>query len=212
MPSWNANVKVYRKYLEQIVKMYRSREDLSAYLELILTITAAIVFILFAIRPTFITIAKLYKEKGEKENIIKVLEQKRQNLQTAQENFNKYQQEINLLNNEVMPGKPKPDEIIIQIEGLSIQNNILILNHKIDEVPLVAQTTETSSEGQMQNFEINLMITGEYDQIYEFLKDLENFRRPFSFNLVSLQLSSDEDRGFLGGIMANLGLVAHYYE
>lgn len=210
MPSWNTNAKVYRKYLESIVEMYKSRQDLKAYLELILTAVAAIIFVVFAIRPTFVTIAKLYKEKGEKEKVIKTMEQKRQNLQKAESNFNSYQQQINLLD-KVMPKTPKPNELVAQIEGISYRAGILILSHEINEVALV-KTTEPAPEGTPQSFEINLTITGEYSQVYQFINDLENFRRPFNFKLVSLRLSEDASDEIFNDIIANLSLEAYYYE
>jgi len=210
MPNWKTNSKVYRKYLERIVEMYKSRQDLKAYLELILTAIAAIVFVLFAIRPTFLTIAKLYKEKGEKENIIKTLEQKRKNLQTAENNFNNYQSQIELLE-ETLPTEAKPNEIITQIEALSTQANVLILSHKTNQVQLT-KSAEVPEQGITKEFSIDLMATGSYEQVYQFVQSLENFRRPFSFGLVSLQISDDDSDEIFGDIIANLSIRAYYYE
>jgi len=210
MPSWDANSKVYRKYLERIVEMYKTRQDLKAYLELILTMVSAIIFVVFAIRPTFLTIAKLYKEKGEKETIIKTLELKRQNLQTAEANYNQHLSEINLLS-EVMPAQPKPDELLTQIEGLATQSSIMIISQTINEVSLTNQAQDPEAS-LPKSYAINLMATGSYEQIYQFTKNLENFRRPLGFNSVLMQISDGDNDEFFGDIISNYTLEVYYYE
>jgi hypothetical protein len=56
------NYELYRKYIESAFRQYQERQDLKTYTDLILTSLAIIIFSLFAIKPTAVTIIKLYKE------------------------------------------------------------------------------------------------------------------------------------------------------
>src|SRR3989344_2584626 len=84
---WRQDSGVYRKYLQNIVVLYQSRQDIQIFTEMLLSLGTIIIFGLFAIKPTLVTIAELITEQRAKNETIAIMDQKINNLVEAQTLF-----------------------------------------------------------------------------------------------------------------------------
>src|SRR4030042_1069686 len=72
-----------KNLLAKTLNAYSQRPNLKAYLELFLSLITVVVFGVFAIRPTIITIGKLLKEIKAKEETVVIMNQKIENHKTS---------------------------------------------------------------------------------------------------------------------------------
>lgn len=204
---WRSSNSFYRKYLYNYVLLYKNRADVKIFLEIILSLITVIVFGLFAIRPTFVTIATLLTEIKTKEDISLQLDQKISNISTAQELVERNQDRIALLHSAI-PSIPTPHTYVRQVEGLTIKNSVKIEQLRMENVTLVGETKEEITPSfdedtpdilvlppQAGAIEFSLSASGNYLSLLAFLKDIQNARRPFvidSFSITNVVESSQE--------------------
>jgi len=188
---FNKNYQLYRKYLNQIVVIYQKRNDLRMFLETLLTMGAVIFFGLFAVKPTLVTVAELYRDKQAKEKTLNTLNTKIENLIEAEKLYNQYENEITLLHKAV-PSDPRVEEVIRQIEGVTNKNGVLLLSFDFSQVVIKGQAVTSEQTKQQENntnnnnsapseIHFDLSVAGEYNQLSSFLSDLERMRRPIKF-------------------------------
>src|SRR6185369_11396375 len=103
-------------------------------LELFFTITAVIVFALFAIRPTLQTMGTLIKELDDKKALNLKLAQKVAALSTAQTQYEAVKERIPILD-EALPSTPQFEDALLIIEKLASESQLTIVNLQAKEVP-----------------------------------------------------------------------------
>ena len=59
--GWRGQYIRYRGFFLNIVDLYKKRADLRAFLEVILSISTVTIFLLFALKPTMLTIVSFVK-------------------------------------------------------------------------------------------------------------------------------------------------------
>jgi cell division protein FtsB len=196
------NYELYRKYIESAFRQYQERQDLKTYTDLILTSLAIIIFSLFAIKPTAVTIIKLYKEMKAKEQTIQRMDQKISSLEQAEKIYNDNKDSIDLLN-QAIPDSPKPEIFIRQIEGIAQTHSVTLSNMNLEEAVLKASDSsqediianQTPANTPIQESEQNasVRVTANYPILIDFLKDIENMRSPYKFTIPSLTLYITRD-------------------
>src|ERR1035437_6313866 len=108
----------YEKYLELIPDL--KKEKAQKYITIVLTLTTAIILGLFAINPTFSTIANLQKQIDDNKFVQQKLQQKINNLSVLQQKYNNLQSDLPVVYDAV----PKTTEIpLFMAEAQSIANN-----------------------------------------------------------------------------------------
>lgn len=162
----------YQKYLYNIVALYKQRQDLKAYLEIILSIGTIALFVIFAIKPTFVTIADLLVKINNQQQTSDQLDTKIKNLQIAQTEYNQEQTNIALLKTAV-PSGPDVSSYVRQVEGTIQKNGLTESSLSIDKLDLLS----TGASGSA-TLNLTTTITGNYQNLTNFLQDLENLRRP----------------------------------
>jgi len=191
MASWNKSSSRYKSFLVNNLNIYRKRSDVKAYLELLLSLGAIIIFSVFALRPTLITIAKLSKEIQAREETTVIMNEKITNLRKAEALYNKEEANINLLNNS-LPDSPLPDVFIRQLEGLTDKNETIPKSVSIG-VPIILlqpNSVPTDTKSSIQGIgEYNFTLTSisSYKKLTELLFDLQNIRRPVKINSINIQ-------------------------
>ena len=81
--GWRESYYRYKEFFLNISALYKQKADLRAFLEIVLSITTVIVFLLFALKPTALTIINLLQQISEKRQTLAALTQKVTDLQTA---------------------------------------------------------------------------------------------------------------------------------
>ncbi len=182
-----------QKYIYDIVALYRRRPDLKAFLELLLSLVTIGAFAFLAIRPTALTISNLLKEKAEKEDTIRKMDTKIQNLQIAQGVLSSQSAKISLLKDAV-PSNPDLGPYIRQIEGVAKKDNIATQNFGSDEITLVGTPAkEVVAAGEekkpmppnAESIGVLVSVSGDYNGVSSFLGDLELLRRPLLFDNIT---------------------------
>jgi hypothetical protein len=190
--GWRQSYQRYKSYFLNVVSQYQKRADIKVYLEILLSLATISILAIFAIRPTFITIAELLKEIEGKEKTLATMEEKVENLKKAQNVYNNNIAEIDLLNIAI-PDSPSVDVLTRQIEGLSAKHQINVSSINSDGAVL------SSTDGAEKNSQAKDMPEGTAGVIFSintdasfpalsgFLKDMEILRRPVKFNIISVR-------------------------
>jgi hypothetical protein len=189
--GWKERYASTKNLLTKTIQVYNQKPDLKAYLELFLSLATIVIFGLFAIRPTLINIGKLLTEIKAKEDVVNTMNQKIENLKTAQEIYNqdKYQVDVAKL---AILDEPSPQTLIRQIEAASQNNSVSLTGLSISGVDLLGVTnTQVTSETAQSLADENILTfsvtaTGDFNPLISFLKELENLRRPIKLNEVIL--------------------------
>lgn len=182
----------YQRYLLDIASLYRERQDLKAYLEILLSIVAVAVFVVFAIKPTFITISDLVTKINTEQATSDALDVKIKNLGIAQGLFDQEQNNINLLNSAVPTG-PSVTSYIRQMEGMVQKEGVTPVTFTVNQVDLISKDSSASGESSSaKTINVTVSVTGTYQNLISFLKDIENSRRSSILNKVDLNINASD--------------------
>lgn len=199
MASWQKDYARYKGFFLDILRVYRQRPDMQAFLEIILSLAAISIFAAFAIRPTILTILELNKEIKNKEDTTAKLEQKIVNLQTASSILESIGPDLVYLN-QAVPTLAEPDEFIKQVEGHATLNSVNILGLAASDVVLAGKVEGGKKSKEIealpqnaQEVPITLSVTGAYSNLLSFMKNLENLRRPIKIDSISITASETDE-------------------
>ena len=193
-PDWRKNYLRYKSFFLNVVKTYKKREDLKTYLEITLSLITIIIFSVFALRPTLLTISQLLNEIKTKKETIEKMDQKIDALGRARALYENEQQRISLINIAV-PENPSPDTFTQQAEGLVSKNSLTLSKVSMNNVPLKgAVQSETTSTQAEESFPFTLSVNGTYPLISQYLTDITNLKRPFQNNSIKVNSFLDSDK------------------
>jgi Tfp pilus assembly protein PilO len=187
--GWRGQYLRYKDFFLNIAALYRQRADLRAFLEVILSIITVVIFLLFALKPTALTIIGLLQEIKEKQTTVVNLTQKISDLKTAHETFTKNQDAIEDIEISVS-NLPKPDIIVQQIERIAIKNSVEILGVSIGQITLIGEPLKNDSTDN--NMPISINIKGSYSNLLSFMKDVENLKIATKIDGINMNSSETE--------------------
>jgi len=180
--GWRSSYYRYKEVFLNVAALYKKRSDLRAFMEIVLSISAVIIFLLFALKPTALTIISLVQQIKEERTTLSALTQKLSDLQKANTLLmqnQSYLKDIDL----AVSSAPSPDIFAKQIQGLSAKNGVGIAGLSINNVILIGKTKVVNSSSGVEPLPENALemaysvsIRGSYTGIDSFLKDLENLR------------------------------------
>lgn len=202
MPNnWKNDYTRYKDFFLNILRIYRARPDLKSFLEIILSLVTILVFSLFAIKPTILTIIELNKEiQGNEETVIK-LKQKIKNLQTASSFLQEKSTDLPFIY-QAVPSSASLEKSMGQIQGHAILSSVQVLGVSFTEVELFGEKTtkKTKQEGLPQSageVPITISVTGNYQGLFSFLKNIEDLRRPVKVDSFTINSSRTEGKTVL---------------
>ncbi len=163
----------YQKYMLNIVALYQRRADLKAYTEILLSIVAVIFFIIFAIKPTVVTIANLFVKINAEQQTSDQMTTKINNLSIAQGLYNEQTNNINFLN-QAVPNGPDIASYIRQVEGMIKKDGLSAITIGSGDVNIIIPNATPSA----QKLIATISVSGSYDQLTAFISDIETLRRP----------------------------------
>lgn len=190
---WKINYSRYKRFFLQGVSQYKKRRELKTYLEMFLSLFTIIIFAVFALRPTLLTIAKLTNEIETKKETVAKMDRKIQNLKDARELYDQESDNIQLLNRAV-PINPLPETLVRQIQGVSNENEVNVASVSIGEVALINESGTIKKAGEPGSLPENsgavsfsLNSTADYLSFFGFLLALEDLQRPVKIDSVTLE-------------------------
>lgn len=195
--GWRSSYLRYREIFLNVFAIYKRRQDVKAFLEIILSTTAIAFFVVLAIRPTLLTIIGLVGEIQAKDAVVSQMDKKINDLAAAQ---NVFQRENRiLLIDSAIPGDPSVETFIGQIQGLSASRSVNILGATVSQVALSGPQVQRIADSHIsplpensQGISFSLSLSGDYSSLTGFLSDFEKLRRPIQFDSVILSVSKEE--------------------
>jgi hypothetical protein len=205
--GWREQYYRYKDLFLNIVDLYKNRKDIRAFLELILSISTVTIFVVFAIRPTMLTIVSLYNQIKDKKVTLSLLNQKISDLQTANAVFNQNKDFIADINSAIFGG-PKPDTITKQFLGLAAKDNVTVLGITVGRMTIIGKNItikETSDikplPEKAQSMPISISLKGDYPNIMSFIKDAENLRIPIKIDSITITSSQNQTENTIVSII-----------
>lgn len=171
--------KTKQEQLASVLMDFYQKPVARVSIELILSVIVVIVFALFAIRPTLLTMADLVKEIADKKELSQQMNLKLASLASAQEQYELNQSQFYLLDEAISRQMDLIKSLKI-IEKLAGESQLVIEQMSISEIPeKVDQALLTYNFGNYQRefLEINISVIGSYFQIREFVEKIMNLRQ-----------------------------------
>ena len=216
---WQQNYQLYRRYVRNLALLYQKRQDVRAFVELLLSLSAISIFGVFAIRPTAVTIIELNNQIAGERETVQLLDAKILALAEAEEVYNRNNENLPLVN-DAIPANPTPELYIRQIEGLARRHSLIILNMNTKNVPVLGLKSDGGADEEpseeeavdffpatSQHFGFELTAVGSFPQIHAFLGDFERLRRPMFEDTVNIRLFQGELPGELA--LSVIGRLAY---
>ena len=197
--GWRAPYTRYREFYLNVAALYKQRADLRAFLEIILSISTIIIFSLFALKPTALTIISLLQQIKEKESTLSALTQKVKNLQTASDVRQQNQNYIPDIDTAV-PEVPEPDILSEQMQGIAAKNSVQLLGVSIEQIPLVGNSISGNRSefeplpGGAEEMPFSVIVKGGFPNLLLFIKDFENMRIAAKVDVLGVN-SAVSDKG-----------------
>lgn len=163
--------------------------------ELFLSIGLVAVLALFALKPTFITIAELNTQIEEKTQLLAQLNEKQASLLKASQLLQQNQDSLQLVD-QVLPATAEVVKTAKIIEKLATENNVVITTMGISNIPDEIERSDTTLSTQSPtpvSLPIGLQVKGKYADIKQFIAGLQNSQRMFSVE--SINFTIDNNRG-----------------
>ena len=157
------------------------------FLEIILSLVTISFFSIFALRPTFLTISTLLREIDTKKETVTKMNTKIKNLQTAQNILSQESARIPILELSI-PVFPQPQNFVHQIEGITSTAQVEVLGVRVDET-LLKGDLPVKDQGEMS---FSVSATGSFQNLFSFLKNLENLRSPVKIDVLGISLAKQE--------------------
>src|SRR5258708_48511 len=136
--------------------------------QLFFSVIAVIIFAVFAIRPTLLTMSDLIKELNDKQALSQALTQKVASLSSAQAENQAAQDKLSILD-KAIPPFPRFGEGIAIIEKIASENNLLINSIQAKAVPREDSTATSSAEKTRISTPLVVTVQGDYPTIRKFV-------------------------------------------
>src|ERR1035437_9638611 len=144
----------YAKYLELIPDI--KREKTQKYITIVLTLVTSIILGLFAINPTFSTIANLQKQISDNNFVDQQLQQKLNNLSILQQKYSAVQSDLPIISNAV-PTTTQIPLFTAEIQSIAKDSSITLTGFQTAEVDLSKATA-----GKYSSFDFTVSASGNY--------------------------------------------------
>jgi Tfp pilus assembly protein PilO len=176
----------YEKYYKDLIPIFKKEKN-QRYLFIILSITASIFFIIFAINPTLSTITKLKKQITDSKFVEAQLSEKINNLSILTQEYEQIKPDLPIILDAV-PGSPQTPNLVGQIQSLAKQSSVNLTSVKVVSVNLNPQVSTRSS---VFNFEVSGKSS--YDNLNSFVSNLLKMQRALTIS--SIQVSKSTANG-----------------
>lgn len=183
---WYRYYTKYRSYFSNNLNKLKKKDELKAYLELMLSLITVIIFSVFALKPTLVTIALLFKDIRYKEDVIQKMDVKIDNLKKAQDLLTRESVKISYVY-EAIPISPEPETLIRQMEGISQTKGLPLSFLNLGSAGLKGTVNPTS------NLILNLSFSSDFSDTLDFTKALETLRRQIV--ITRIYMNSEQQKG-----------------
>ena len=167
--SYKGGLSRYRRYLQ----LLQEKPLWGASLYVVLTLILILTMLVFALRPTLITISGLLGQTKKLQETSDRMNHKIAEVQKAAEALDLARDRMGLLD-EALPAKPLWSEWVTRIEDLALETGVGVEDLVLKSVQV---TSETATSSATVEVEFVVSGVGRYEQLREFVKRVENNRR-----------------------------------
>lgn len=197
--GWRKEYIRYKEYFLNVLNIYKQKEDLRMFLEILLSLATVSFFTIFALRPTLVTIATLLTEIKSKEEIVAKLDTKIQNLSLATSLMESETTRLPFIEDAV-PASASPETFVRQFEGLAAKNGINLLGVSLGQVTLLGEIKKVPPEEGVTplpedalGISFSISLSGNYSELLGFLADLEKLRRPLTIDTAGITATQKDE-------------------
>lgn len=174
------------QYYRKNIRSYLREPKKKAYTMLGLTLLSLVTFGSFAIRPSLVTIFRLNKQVEETKKANEQLAKKIQSLYQVQDQYKKAKKDLYLFDLS-LPTKKDVPQLLEKLTLLSGKAHVTIKSIRFGKL----QSDPRSKELQILPLDINL--TGNFIEVSEFLKLLENSLRQMDIKSIDFVSRSSRE-------------------
>ena len=205
-PVINSSITSAATPLMVFLKKKQENERFAQLIESSATFGLIILFVLFAIRPTVLTISTLYTEIESKKKLKEEIKVRIDNIVRAQQNFADFQNRSYLIDT-TLPKQAEYSIAASQILGVFKKSEIPIENINFNLSPVLDENLQTK-EKNLGVFEVPIQVKVDSAKLYKLLEDLKKVRRLLYFD--SIAITSKIDTTTKKNTI-NLGLTPQFF-
>lgn len=164
-------------YLDKVFPAIRE-EKAQQFITVMLTLITIILFSIFAINPTIVTIVNLNKQLSDSHLVYTQLQTKINNLSILQIKYNDIQDDIPLVF-EVLPNSPQTSQVLSKIQAIAISQHLAII--RMETASPLAPLAKTV---QVAPFAFSLVLQGTQNDLFTFMHRFSNFDRMVTIDKV----------------------------
>lgn len=173
----------YQRYVNSLSRFYQ-RKKAKTTAGIVISILTVIFFLVFAIKPTLVTIASLMKQIKDQQSITEKLQNKINALSAAQTEYNVIEPRLYLIDQTLPHEGPQISILVKQIEALARQAGVAIgsvrfgqIYLKGKELPPKEEKTQADRPQAVSAINFSMTISGDYQNLKKFLNNLTSLRR-----------------------------------
>ncbi|GEM_PF-2901227 len=182
----------YRQYIESIVEKAKTSAT-RVSLAVVGTIAFSGFLAVFALRPTLITVAGLWKEINTEKEIIIGLDRKLKLLQTAKQNYDKASSKLYLLNRAI-PKTIEVENMAKDLELLASANGLSTLEFREGNFWLLSPQPTDNSLISIFGLDATMLVGGQEPQIRNFVGNLEKLGRMVKIQSITIRSVPESER------------------
>lgn len=198
--GWKKDYFRYKDFFLNVLNQYKAKPNFKKYLELILSMATIALFAIFAIKPTILTVIDLNKEIKEKEATVVKLKQKIKDLQLGNNILQKESSRLPTIL-QAIPTKATPEVLVKQIESLVTNNSLSIVSFSASDAVLIGNDEKINKSQETIKLPNNasqlpftITVTGNYQNLFAFIKDVQNLRRPVQIDSFAINSNFVEEK------------------
>lgn len=176
----------YRHYLTDFRRYYQ-QPLVQVSLTTVLSMVLVVIFILAAIKPTLTTIAELKKKIETAEQTLAKLKSKEKAVQQAAYVYERIVDKIGYVEKSVPTTGPEYERFVKSAEILALRNNLVLTSETLGGAVLYSEVYDpyTGLSRKVVTMPVSIKVSGEYQKISQFLKELASIDRVFEFDNLS---------------------------
>lgn len=206
--GWRNEYTRYKEFYLNIVNVYKQRADLRAFLEIILSLSTIIIFIIFALKPTALTIINLVREIEEKKVVLQNLAKKIEDIETAGNIYFENQELISKVNLAIS-NLPEPESFSQQVLATANKNTVQVMGMSVGQVQIMGDKSSGKPKSDFKPLPENssempfsISVRGDYAQLISFIKDLEDLRLTTKIDMLGVNSANTEDGTIITSIVS----------
>jgi Tfp pilus assembly protein PilO len=189
--DWKKEYYRYHRYFFGLQKAAKAPQ-VRSFAWLSLTIFTICFFLVVAIRPTLVTIARLNREIRDKKEANQKMQAKINSIIAAQD---EYAQKLDLLPllEEALPERSEFPRLASFIERLASENGAVLKSLTFNQIGQVGKDKNKAVSSETGSLEFSLNVSGSYPNLKAFLAKLEDSRRIIKIDKTAFSQVKEEE-------------------